>query len=145
MTRFTRCEPSPSFRMIVVRSAPCCHRTALAKVPERTDKTPQKGTGRAPEGFLKGRRKGARRVSSRQRLPLPFSPSSSLPFPSHHHHHHLHHLRSSFGSRSTRTSTANDTQPWSASVSSCPAQRSFLTFAAYTHPVLACLYPQPPR
>ena len=71
MTRFTRCESSLSFPVIVVRSALLCHRTAPEKVPERTDKRPWKGRGT-----------GTRRVSSRQRHPLPLPPSSSPP--SHH-------------------------------------------------------------
>ena len=75
-----------------------CHWNALAKVPERTDERPWKGTGRAPEGFLKGRGTGTRRVSSRQRPPLPLSLPSSPPPTTHHHHH----LRIHFSSRSTR-------------------------------------------
>ena len=72
------------------------------QAPERTDKSSQKGTGRAPEGFQKGRGKG---------LHLP--PSSSLPFlpPSTHHH-----LRSQFGTRPTRTVSFVETPvvvPWS--------------------------------
>ena len=62
MTRFTRCESSPSFPVIVVRSALPCHRTAPEKVTGRTGKRYQKGSGRAPEGFLNGRGTGARRV-----------------------------------------------------------------------------------
>ena len=71
MTRFTRCESSPSFPVIVVRSALPCHRTAPEKVTGRTGKRYQKGSGRAPEGFLKGRGTGARRGRGPH---LPFHP-----------------------------------------------------------------------
>ena len=66
----------------------------------RCESSPAAGV--VPKGLLKA---GA--SSSPFHLPLHFPPFK---------HHHHHHLRGYFGSMSTRTATANDTQPWSASV-----------------------------
>ena len=68
-----------------------------------------------------------------------FSVSPSLPSPSSsppslHTHRHHHHFFSHIGPRSTRTATANDTQRWSACVSSCLPRTTFLTHTRGLHP-----------
>ena len=84
MTRFTRCESSQPSPVIVVRSAPPCHRIAPEKAPRKVRSEPPKGTGRPPQGLQMGRGKGARRVSSSLRPPPPLSLSFLLFFFAHH-------------------------------------------------------------
>ena len=73
MTRLARCESSPSFPAIVVRSA--------AKVLGM-----MRGPGRAPEGFLKGHETGARRSPQGRGTSFP-STFFLTSLPPHTHHH----------------------------------------------------------
>ena len=104
MTRFTRCESSPS-PVIVVRSAPPCHRTAPEKAPRKDLSEPLHWTStrrvreglreRLPRGLLKAQ-------TSNPHPPLHLPPST-------HHRNH-------FWSRSTRTVSLVETlvvEPWS--------------------------------
>ena len=87
MTRLTRCGRSPSFPVIVVRSALFATGLPWQTSPNGLMRGPGKAPDERQKRSWKGRGTGVRRASSRQRPPLlPFHVPSHLP-PSTHHHH----------------------------------------------------------